>query len=445
MRSNLFSLCRRLQSTSLLAVLAGYVLLLAVNHGMANFQRYQAHQQLLDELSYQLNLKYSSSHSLEARLGHLFFPSLQLNLLRSRIVGPARSPVLFGEEDGQVWMVSRIDVILASGSRVQVLVRQNVSASLRREGLAQMLLIAVAGFSSLVTSGLLRPVFRRGFAQPLAGFVAQLQAIEAPSALGNQICVGVQPEELRPIAEAFNAMQQRLQVSWDRQRSFVDGVAHELRTPITLISGHTQSLLRRHPQDPALQLIRAEAERMGSLVSDLLDLARQDSGRLSLRSELIVGEDALLTLYERMAPHANGRLKLLIPASASSLAQGLGDPDRLQQCLTTLVDNALQYSPSGSPVQLACTNGLAGELVMQVQDQGPGVLPEERERIFERFVRGSAAEHSERRGSGIGLSVVKLLMEAMGGSVRVADAPGGGADFQLWLPAATSSAGLSST
>jgi two-component system, OmpR family, sensor kinase len=82
---------------------------------------------------------------------------------------------------------------------------------------------------------------------------------------------------------------------------------------------------------------------------------------------------------------------------------------------------------------------------MQVQDQGPGVLPEERERIFERFVRGSAAEHSERRGSGIGLSVVKLLMEAMGGSVRVADAPGGGADFQLWLPAATSSAGLSST
>lgn len=163
----------------------------------------------------------------------------------------------------------------------------------------------------------------------------------------------------------------------------MDGVAHELRTPITLNSGHTQSLLRRHSHDPALQLIHAEARRMGSLVGDLLELARQDSGRLNLRTQLIVGEDALLTLYERMAPHANGRLRLQLPAGAAPPAQGLADPDRLQQCLTALVDNALQYSPAGSPVQLACSSGPAAELLLHVQDQGPGVPQHERERIFE--------------------------------------------------------------
>ncbi len=147
-------------------------------------------------------------------------------------------------------------------------------------------------------------------------------------------------------------MQQRLAVSWERQRTFVDGVAHELRTPITLISGHTQRLLRQQqasPLAPSLLLIRQEADRMGSLVSDLLDLARRDSGRLVLRRRPIVGDDALLELYERMAPKAAGRLQL-DPGSPSAPEPpiGMGDPDRLQQCLTTLVDNALQYRASAA-------------------------------------------------------------------------------------------------
>ena len=121
---------------------------------------------------------------------------------------------------------------------------------------------------------------------------------------------------------------------------------------------------------------------MGTLVSDLLDLARNDSGRL-------------------------------------------------QQCLTALVDNALLYSDG--PVILSASSGPCGELVLHVIDRGPGVLPSEREAIFRRFVRGSAGLASPHRGSGIGLSVVRLLIEAMGGRVQVADAPGGGADFQLVL------------
>ena len=103
---------------------------------------------------------------------------------------------------------------------------------------------------------------------------------------------------------------------------------HERRTPITLIAGHAEGLLRSGPQPPALQLIQQEAQRMGTLITDLLDLARN---------------------------HASG------------------DPHRLQQCLTALVDNALLYSPAPGPVTLAASTGPAGELVLHVRDRGPGV------------------------------------------------------------------------
>ena len=149
---------------------------------------------------------------------------------------------------------------------------------------------------------------------------------------------------------------------------------------------------------------------MGTLVSDLLDLARKDSGRLHLRCRPLHADDVLLELHERLAVQAAGRL---------------------QQCLTALVVNALLYSDG--PVILTASSGPAGELVLHVIDRGPGVLPAEREAIFRRFVRGSAGLASPHRGSGIGLSVVRLLIEAMGGRVQVADAPGGGADFQVLL------------
>jgi signal transduction histidine kinase len=201
-----------------------------------------------------------------------------------------------------------------------------------------------------------------------------------------------------------------------------------------LISGHAQRLLRQPSLEagaPSLRLIEQEAQRMGTLVSDLLDLARQDSGRLVLRRRPIVADEALVQAYERLAPSSGWRLHLDTPAA--ELPVGLGDPDRLQQCLAALIENALYYSPTPLPVTLAADQQ-GDVLVLHVRDQGPGVAPSEREAIFERFARGSAAINANSRGSGIGLAVVRLLMEAMAGSVQVAESPGGGADFQLHLP-----------
>ena len=335
---------------------------------------------------------------------------------------------------GQEWLLSQVPLALSDGSRAQLLVEQNVTSSVQQERLAFWLLVVAAGLSSLFTSGLLRLVLRRGLVQPLQEFTTQLSATQAPPLASDQIPVAEQPEELQPIALAFNDLQQRLTVSWERQRSFVDGVAHELRTPITLISGHAQRLLRQPGLEataPSLRLIQQEAMRMGSLMSDLLDLARQDSGRFQLRRLPVVADEALVQAYERLAQSSDWRLRL--DTSVAELPVAIGDPERLQQCLAALIENALHYSPTPLPVSLAADQQ-GDSLVLHVRDQGPGVEPGERDAIFGRFARGSAAIVANSRGSGIGLAVVRLLMEAMGGSVQVADAPGGGADFQLHLP-----------
>ena len=421
-----------LQSTSLLAVIAGYSLLLLFNQQIAFQQRTAAHLQLAEQLVAELGSRASERSQLQPLLNAALLPGLRLQLMLVPLQA-ASTPAL-QSRGGQEWLVSRQPLEVADGSSATLQVEQNVTASVQQEWLALWLLVIAAGLSSLFTSGLLRLVLQRGLVQPLQEFTAQLAATQAPPLPSNQIPVAEQPEELQPIAEAFNDLQERLRASWERQRSFVDGVAHELRTPITLISGHAQRLLRQPGLEataPSLRLIQQEALRMGSLVSDLLDLARQDSGRLQLRRLPILADEALVQAYERLAPSSGWRLHLDTPAAELPVA--IGDPDRLQQCLAALIENALRYSLAPLPVTLAA-DCLPEGLVLHVRDQGPGVASHERETIFERFSRGSAAINANSRGSGIGLSVVRLLMEAMGGSVQVAEAPGGGADFQLHLP-----------
>ncbi|MFN4865759.1 MAG: histidine kinase dimerization/phospho-acceptor domain-containing protein, partial [Cyanobium sp.] len=269
-----------LQSTSLLAVLAGYSLLLLVNQRIAAFDRVAAHRQTAEQLAAELERRASGSAQLQPLLASSLLPNLRLSLLPAGTEISDAQPLMRGD---QQWLLSQLPLQLADGSRAGLLVEEDVSASVRREWFNFWLLLAAAGVSSLLTSALLRLVLRRGLVLPLRQFTAQLSAAAVPPDAADAIAVAEQPEELQPIAIAYNQLHGRLVDSWERQRSFVDGVAHELRTPITLISGHVQALQRRGPQPPALQLIQQEAERMGTLVSDLLDLARNDSGRLHLR------------------------------------------------------------------------------------------------------------------------------------------------------------------
>jgi two-component system OmpR family sensor kinase len=313
----------------------------------------------------------------------------------------------------------------------------DVSEDQAQEQFVQILLAASALITTLMTGLLLRPAIRSGL-QPLDELGLRLERIHTDTLAQQQIPLDNQPVELLPIAEAFNRLLQRLAEAWERQRTFVNGVSHELRTPITIIGGYARRLARGADelsprQRQQLGLIVAEAERMGQLVTDLLDLARSDAGQLQLSHNGVDPRITLRSVWQRLQEHASGRLRLDPALEGCQLPRAGGDPGRVEQCLANLVENALKYAPKGTPITLSCSLQPGDGVVLHVIDQGPGVPVQDRQRIFERFSRGSQA--TDVVGSGIGLAVVQALMRAMGGDVDVVDGEAGGADFRLHLPA----------
>ncbi|MFZ9850895.1 MAG: sensor histidine kinase [Vulcanococcus sp.] len=427
-----------LQSTTLLAVLAGYAVLLLFNQHLASVQRQQRHEQVVSQVLNELRSRPLTAADLRRVSTGFLAPGVRLRVEQAHTAsGLAEPRTSFND----TWLSSATELQLPDGQRIRVHVEQDVTESLEQQWMAFWLLVVAAGLSSLFTGLLLRLVLRRGLTLPLASFSQQIAGFQSPPRSEDRVDLAAQPVEIQPIGAAFNALQDRLQLAWEQQRTFMDGVAHELRTPITLISGQCQSLLRRGdslPSAPTLELIRREADQMGVLVSDLLDLARRDSGHLHLKTATVLAEEVLLHAYERLEPRADGRLQIKIAEAMAELS-GQGDEQRLAQCLTVLVDNALHYTPSGEMVTLSCSAHEPDGFTLHVLDRGPGVPAAERAQIFGRFTRGSAGLASEWRGSGLGLALVKLLMEAMGGSVAVTDRPGGGADFQLHLPGVSAS------
>lgn len=455
------SLRRRLQTSSLLAVLVGFAVLLLAQRELLDGARAQRHRQAAELVRQEL-LQLSPGASplaLQSRLDRVVSPGrlLWFELLPGQPLRRPRPDVTFPLPIPLPQLINAVERVcvgdnhlvgftaggrhyLCSSERLNfsdrpglLRVLEDISADVESQRTVLLLLLAAAGASSLFISMLLRLVFRRTL-RPLDQLSTQLGQIDAESLEQTRLTATGQPEELQPIVVAFNALLDRLAAGRQRQQAFVDGVAHEMRTPITLISGYAQSL-RRHavaagqPDADALAplaRIEAEGQRMGRLVADLLDIAREDAGRLELRRAPLDVDEALLEAFERLSLLAGGRLRLHPPPDDDALA--MGDAERLQQCLTNLVENAIKYTPANQPIELL-RSSTDTQVIVHVRDHGPGVAMADRERIFQRFVRASSAAS----GSGIGLAVVKLLMERMGGAVRVCEAPGGGAEFRLGL------------
>ena len=406
-----------LQSTSLLAVVAGYTALFAFGSSLADAERSERHQRLVEQIRHGL-----STGALSLPLPQGFGVQAALVPGDSRDASPTLRLI-----DGSYWLTSRTSVTSLAASNALLEVRQNITSSIQSQWRDQLLLIAAAGMSLLLVSLLFRAVLWRGLIKPLQSLTGDLSILSAES-LGQRTLDPVgQSRELQPIVEAFNQLQMRLAEAWQRERRFIDGVAHELRTPITVISGHAQSLQAELPEasQAKLALIAAEAERLGELVTAMLDLARSDAGRLTLELETLDPELVLLDAYERLQALAPDRLRLAPPVEVE-LARITADNERLQQCLAALVDNALRYSTGA--VQLA-VSATEGSVILHVRDQGPGIPESERGHVLQRFVRGSTSIGT--RGSGIGLATVNLLMDAMQGELWIGDASGGGADLQL--------------
>ena len=398
-------------------MLAGYSLLFAVSRGFVESERLDRHQLLVAALSDGL------------RDGRFTLPlppglGVEARWSNSAPLDPAQT---IRAADGRVWLISRSLAAPPSQEPSVLEVRQDITASVERSQRDLLLLIAVAGGSVLFTSALLRMVIWRGLIQPLRGFTCELEQLEADSLGTHLLNPAEQPSELHSILEAFNQLQSRLAEAWQRERRFVDGVAHELRTPITVISSHAQRLQagRSQTSPAAVALIAAEAKRLGELISVMLDFARVDAGRLALAVVELEPEALLLEAFERLQGLDPDRL-LLEPPVQDDLPRIHADADRVHQCLAALVENALRYSASS--VQLG-VSAAPKSVTLHVRDQGPGIPIAERDHVLERFVRGSTASGTQ--GSGLGLAIVNDLMRAMQGELLIGDAPGGGADVQL--------------
>lgn len=259
--------------------------------------------------------------------------------------------------------------------------------------------------------------------------------------------------EVGRLAAALNGMLTQIEhafavrtASEQRMRRFVADASHELRTPLATIRGYGElyrmgALTEPEEIDRTMRRMEDSATRMGVLVEDLLHLARLDEARPQRDEPVdlaVLAGDAVGDL-RALDPTRTVRLEPLTPGGTTAGALTSGDESRLRQVLANLVGNVVQHTPAGTPVEIA-VGRLHPEgtgVVLEVRDHGPGIEPEHRSRVFERFYRVDAARGRDAGGgAGLGMAIVAAIVEAHDGSVEIAATPGGGTTVRLVLPAA---------
>jgi two-component system phosphate regulon sensor histidine kinase PhoR len=212
------------------------------------------------------------------------------------------------------------------------------------------------------------------------------------------------------------------------KRDFVANASHELRTPVAAIHGAAETLLLGALADPKaarefVEMIARQADRLARLTRDLLDLSRIESGQWTMQLGPIDVEEALRAAAELVAPAARDKGIELERATGDGLSV-LADPRALEQVLVNLLDNAVKYTPAGGRVRLLAERA-DGLVTVSVADTGPGIDRQHQARLFERFYRADAGRSRDRGGTGIGLAIVKHLVQAQGGEVGVDSGPRG--------------------
>lgn len=220
---------------------------------------------------------------------------------------------------------------------------------------------------------------------------------------------------------------------------FVSMVSHELRTPLTSIEGYVDLLQEEAgptltaEQRESLATIGSNAERLLALINDLLDLSRIEAGRIELHRSAVEAPRLIQDVQRALRPLIESKRQQLVLDMTDAVPAIWADPDRVTQILTNLVSNANKYTPAGGRITIAARpDGPFARI--DIQDTGRGLSPEEQAQLFTRFFRARAAGGPG--GTGLGLVITRLLVEAHGGRIAVASAPETGATFSVWLPAA---------
>ena len=241
------------------------------------------------------------------------------------------------------------------------------------------------------------------------------------------------PKEFRDLSESFNQMTDELAGIEILRSDFIDNFSHEFRTPIVSVLGFAKRLkkgnLTQSEREEYLDIIISECERLSALSSNVLNLSKVES--LSVLSDTTVcnaGEqirEAILLLEQKW-----DRKKISFDLDISDI-RIKGNGQLLKQVWVNLIDNAVKFSPENSLISI-CAKAAPKEFIFSVRDQGPGISPASRERIFERFYQGDLSHSTE--GNGLGLPLVRKVVKLHGGSVTVSSTPGQGSTFTVRLP-----------
>lgn len=246
----------------------------------------------------------------------------------------------------------------------------------------------------------------------------QAHAIQ-PDSSGGRLSPDGLPDEIRPLVAAVNDALARLGRAYDVERRFTTDAAHELRTPVAVLTARIDTM----PPGPLKSELASDATRLSRLVSQMLDVARLDAAPLPMDAsvDLVALAREALAALGPLAVRQHRTLQLAAPSTPVKVA---GNANALQLALTNLVENAMLHTPEGTPIDIEIT----GEPAIRVLDRGPGVPEEERAMIFERFQRGRAMTSP---GTGLGLAIVDEIAVRHGAEAAVTPRPGGGSVFSI--------------
>jgi two-component system sensor histidine kinase BaeS len=332
--------------------------------------------------------------------------------------------------DGKRYIAVAHPVTL-QGSTFGALVVATPATALRKGWVTLIGLLAVSLVGGILVAGALAWWLSRRITEPVLALSAATDqiargnyAIAAPEARG--------AGEIEHLAERFGQMAEKLAEAEELERNFIMTVSHELRTPLTAIRGHVEALREGLAADPearalSLDVIADEARRLERLVGDLLDLAKLEARRFTVhREEVDMGQlvDQAYSAFGEEARRRGIDYRREIGAQPVIVSDG----DRVFQIVGNLLRNAFRWTPDGGTIELSLAQE-NGHVAVAIADSGPGITPEERDRIFRPFWTRDDG------GTGLGLAIAKELAVALGGGVSLESEPGRGSRFELVLPA----------
>jgi two-component system sensor histidine kinase BaeS len=295
------------------------------------------------------------------------------------------------------------------------------------------LLLIYSGLGASLVALLLGIFLSRTISRPIRELTRATHAVSEGD-LSQQVPVRSK-DEIGELSRAFNKMSAELSRSVNARKQMTADIAHELRTPLSLILGHAEAVhdgvLPPSPEN--FEIVREEAARLEHLVDDLRTLSLADAGELTLVPQTVSPERLLqemATLYRFQTQAKDLTLNLDI---ASPLADLKVDPGRMTQVLTNILDNALRHTPAGGRVVLAA-RGIPGGVELSVRDSGPGLPADDLPRIFDRFYRADESRYRGDGGSGLGLAIAKSIVLAHGGQIHAESESGNGLTVIITLP-----------